>query len=94
MKLSAMRRLIWRAVSLVATRKFVRSILRIRFPTASIDEVVSDLQDYSVSATNDTGAMPVCQLLDGVIKGSWVELTRWDVVRMRKAQAQSKSWNT
>ena len=63
MKLSAMRRLIWRAVSLVATRKLVRSILRIHFPPTSIDEVVSD---YFVGATNDTGAMPICQFIGAV----------------------------
>ena len=66
MKFSAMRRLIWRAVSLVATRKFVRSIFRIHIPPTSIDEVVSGLQDYFVGATNDTGAMPVCQFLGDV----------------------------
>jgi hypothetical protein len=61
MKLSAMRRLIWRAVSLVATRKLVRSIFAHPFPADL--EVVSGLQDYFVSVTNDIDAMPVCQLI-------------------------------
>jgi hypothetical protein len=50
-------------VSLVATRKLVRSILRIRFPPTSIDEVVGGLQAILLAPRTIPAPCQFCQFL-------------------------------